>query len=741
MLNAHVLWLTKAAVQLIPRAQWLGRLQVDAAMCRICRARGLKRIARGGDGVTPAVAFVDASRPPELDPEDDEIPCGFAIADMRSGTEMSVSGVDRDGPPTPSVIRVVVGAGVAGTCCAEELCRLRPLDAVVLVTSGDAVKSVRHVERVTKNVETVHIEEKPATALSHANLSVVRATVVGVDLDEKLLFLETGTDGDVSRQARVDARGRSDGDGPERKNERRTLAYDQLCVCAGAAPRSVFGGESVSEDASKPSKGDSVATRAEHDDALAASITVTVRDVESVAALRARLEGARRVLLVGNGGIAMELADTLCRPGDGEGAGAAKDERAAEPRRREAKGVSAKDGREARSNDDRELVWAARHAAIGDAFFDRDAAAFLRDVAEREGLTRPPPEAERASRETAVTTVSTPPRPARARADAKRARRGSADAPREREPEEPNEPNEPNEPKEPGGAGSERGVFVASGGDLECDVSAPRPAGNAAGPDWTERVRRSGGSRSGGGAFRRFRLRVASNAELAAVVPGEKGDDFPAVAILSDGARVPVDLIVSAAGVDPAPRVAWLPEDRVPRGSDGGIAVDATFRALGDAGAASVFAAGDAACCDARRRDRSTRWFPARLWSQARVSGTYAARVMVGEADADAWGFNFELFTHTTQFFGKKVILLGLYNAQTLESEPEAELVSYSRRDDDASTFARVLLLRGKMVGAVLLGDTDLEETFENLILNGTDLARFGPSLLDPDTDIGDYFD
>ena len=67
--------------------------------------------------------------------------------------------------------------------------------------------------------------------------------------------------------------------------------------------------------------------------------------------------------------------------------------------------------------------------------------------------------------------------------------------------------------------------------------------------------------------------------------------------------------------------------------------------------------------------------------------------------------------------------------------------MSYSRRDDVASTFARVLLLRGKMVGAVLLGDTDLEETFENLILNGTDLTRFGPSLLDPETDVGDYFD
>jgi NAD(P)H-nitrite reductase large subunit len=179
----------------------------------------------------------------------------------------------------------------------------------------------------------------------------------------------------------------------------------------------------------------------------------------------------------------------------------------------------------------------------------------------------------------------------------------------------------------------------------------------------------------------------------------------------------------------------------VSRGSDGGVAVDATFRALGDAGAKGLFAAGDAACCDARRLDPSTRWFPMRLWSQARVSGTYAARVMCGEADAQAWGFNYELFAHATRFFGVKVILLGLYNAQKLDAEPASDLVSYSRRDDATNTFARVLLLRGVMVGAALLGDTDLEETFENLILNQTDLTRFGPALLDPETDLGDYFD
>lgn len=47
----------------------------------------------------------------------------------------------------------------------------------------------------------------------------------------------------------------------------------------------------------------------------------------------------------------------------------------------------------------------------------------------------------------------------------------------------------------------------------------------------------------------------------------------------------------------------------------------------------------------------------------------------------------------------------------------------------------------GRMHGAILIGETDLEETFENLILNQMDLSRYGEDLLDPNIDIEDYFD
>ena len=180
--------------------------------------------------------------------------------------------------------------------------------------------------------------------------------------------------------------------------------------------------------------------------------------------------------------------------------------------------------------------------------------------------------------------------------------------------------------------------------------------------------------------------------------------------------------------------------------------------------------------------------------------GMYAAYCMQGSTADTGTGFAFELFTHATQFMGQKVVLLGLYNGQGLEKEPESDIVMYSRASEvrvarghtacslhlmltikvclwqciimqpdmhlqhvgswqsqqhliivrlrferamqgDNPTFVRVLLLRGKMAGAVLIGETGLEETFENLILDGLDLSSYGPALLDPDMEIDHMFD
>jgi hypothetical protein len=90
----------------------------------------------------------------------------------------------------------------------------------------------------------------------------------------------------------------------------RQVAYSQLCICTGAAPKKILQHENV----------------------------IALRDQDSVQDMRRRLKAARRVMIVGNGGIALELVHAL---------------RAVE------------------------IVWAVRNNHIGDAFFDLDAAAFL----------------------------------------------------------------------------------------------------------------------------------------------------------------------------------------------------------------------------------------------------------------------------------------------------------------------------------------------------------------------------
>lgn len=57
------------------------------------------------------------------------------------------------------------------------------------------------------------------------------------------------------------------------------------------------------------------------------------------------------------------------------------------------------------------------------------------------------------------------------------------------------------------------------------------------------------------------------------------------------------------------------------------------------------------------------------------------------------------------------------------------------------SVFIRVLMLKGTMIGAVLIGETEMEEAFQNLILDQLDLSDLGPSILDPDTEVDHVFD
>lgn len=149
-----------------------------------------------------------------------------------------------------------------------------------------------------------------------------------------------------------------------------------------------------------------------------------------------------------------------------------------------------------------------------------------------------------------------------------------------------------------------------------------------------------------------------------------------------------------------------------------------------------IYAAGDVCYAGWKHNDH---WFQMRLWTQARQMGFYASKCITSHIAKSSphLYFNFEVFTHVTRFFGFRVILLGLYNGQKLKSNDYKILYRVVPQKE----FIKVILRNGKMKGAILIGETQFEETFENLIYNQIDLSRFGDHLLDDILDVEDFFD
>lgn len=192
---------------------------------------------------------------------------------------------------------VVVGGGISGVCCVEELAQHCPDAQITLVSASDTLKvmfnsmrvlmkslkyhtacacrfsmaafhsrrsfpqllhsqGVRNVVQLTKNIEELEIEIRKLSDLPYPNVTVVQGVAAGLNTATNQLLLSSG--------ARID--------------------YDKICVCTGAQPRTLANHPHV----------------------------ITLRDSESIEDLTRRLEGgSRRVVVVGNGGIALELVALL----------------------------------------------------------------------------------------------------------------------------------------------------------------------------------------------------------------------------------------------------------------------------------------------------------------------------------------------------------------------------------------------------------------------------------------------
>ena len=78
--------------------------------------------------------------------------------------------------------------------------------------------------------------------------------------------------------------------------------------------------------------------------------------------------------------------------------------------------------------------------------------------------------------------------------------------------------------------------------------------------------------------------------------------------------------------------------------------------------------------------------------------GLHAAKCMAGACDELGSGLAFEIFAHSTRFFGKKVVVLGQYNAQNLGLEEDDE----GQHGDAAAVAAEALCSFGLRTSCVI---------------------------------------
>lgn len=154
-----------------------------------------------------------------------------------------------------------------------------------------------------------------------------------------------------------------------------------------------------------------------------------------------------------------------------------------------------------------------------------------------------------------------------------------------------------------------------------------------------------------------------------------------------------------------------------------------------------IYAAGD--CCSLSLNNNF--WFQKRIWGQAKIMGQRAAEIIYHNnlsALLNEIPMHFEIFSHFMRIFNLKIIMLGLYN---LKNNPDKSLDVLLRMEKSKSEYIRCILKNDKMIGAIMIGKNEetfeLAETFENLILNQTNLSTFKDNILNPDLDIVDYFD
>lgn len=255
-----------------------------------------------------------------------------------------------------------------------------------------------------------------------------------------------------------------------------------------------------------------------------------------------------------------------------------------------------------------------------------------------------------------------------------------------------------------------------------------RENGAALGPDWHRNLNLIGGAATADSSSNHVNIHYGC--EVGSIEKSTTEHKLNVSLTDTKNTKIFCDLLVSATGV--VPKINFkCDEEFATHTTDDGILVD-EFQKTSING---IWAAGD--ICTANWT-KSEHWFQMRLWTQARQMGAMAGKSMAAQLQNNEilQDFCFELFGHVTELFGYQVVLLGRYNGQGLNYKYEALI-----RMTPNHEYIKYIIVDGRVKGAILIGETGLEETTENLILNQLDVSGYGDDLLDPNIDIEDYFD
>ena len=187
--------------------------------------------------------------------------------------------------------------------------------------------------------------------------------------------------------------------------------------------------------------------------------------------------------------------------------------------------------------------------------------------------------------------------------------------------------------------------------------------------------------------------------------------------VVTDSGEIECDMVVLAVGVKPAIELAQ--KAGIENGSLGGIKVNGQMMTS----ALNVYAAGDVA--ETYDITRETNWINA-IWPCAMEQGRVAGANMAGRETPYEGSFRRNSIGN---FIGVPAISIGLTRADTCSGcESGEEFQEIRKRTKD--TYKKLILKKGRLVGAILVGGTQKAGLFHVLIKKQIPVSDYVPLLM-----------